>query len=168
MKKDCKKDSYCRNCKGNHAPISRKCPIHLKEADITKIKVDLGISFVEARREYENKPGNKSYSNVASAQKRLEDIRKESAKDIEILMLKNEVEKLKSPPQENILAEENRVLREELSSMKSVIEGLRTTIEDLTNQLANLANPTLKSKKNKKRKPTTQKSRGGLRVGTSE
>ena len=39
----------CANCRGSHMASSRDCPIYKQEQEVQKVKVENGISFVEAR-----------------------------------------------------------------------------------------------------------------------
>lgn len=111
---------YCKNCRGSHSPLNRKCPQFMKEERIIKIKIDNGISFVEARKEYAKAHGEKSYANVCSAQERLEKMRKDIEKDNEIRILKNEIDKLKElnsdSHKDTIIME----LRKELEEMRKI------------------------------------------------
>ncbi|XP_055585004.1 uncharacterized protein LOC129737865 [Uranotaenia lowii] len=91
----CKEDPYCKNCQGKHAPISRKCPLYQKEEEIVKIKVESGITFGEARKEYAKKHAENSYANVCGAQQRLEQLRKDHEKDAQIAKLLEENAALK-------------------------------------------------------------------------
>ena len=50
----------CPNCSGDHSAFDRKCPMYLKEKNIMKTKVDLNISFPEARKIHQNP----SYSTI--------------------------------------------------------------------------------------------------------
>jgi len=43
-------DLKCSNCGGDHSAYDRQCPTYLKEKSIMKTKVDLNISFPEARK----------------------------------------------------------------------------------------------------------------------
>ncbi|XP_058817342.1 uncharacterized protein LOC131680644 [Topomyia yanbarensis] len=53
LEKDaCEEPAHCKNCKGSHSPTSRVCPMYMKEEKILKLKIEKGISFSEARKEY--------------------------------------------------------------------------------------------------------------------
>lgn len=70
----CTNQPHCKNCRtSEHAVSSRKCPIYAKETAIQHIRVDMGYSYPQARREYEaqhSASGNTgSYAGVASLSK---------------------------------------------------------------------------------------------------
>lgn len=47
---NCPEESpFCLNCKGEHGATSKKCPYYIQEQEICRLKVDLGITFKEAR-----------------------------------------------------------------------------------------------------------------------
>lgn len=126
----CNKNPFCKNCRGNHSPTSRNCAIYAKEEKIIKIKIETGISFGEARKEYEKLHGSQSYAAVSSAQGRLEQIRKEGEKDIEIRKLKEELAKLRetgNSGKQTMNDEKDKVismLREEICQLKQIVEQL--------------------------------------------
>lgn len=100
----CILDPYCKNCKGNHPATSKDCPKYKKEVAIIKIQVETGVTFADARREYEKRnqtQGVPTHAEVVGAQKRLEAISKENEKDNEIRLLKEEIEKLKHTALDN-------------------------------------------------------------------
>lgn len=66
---ECTKPAYCLNCEGSHRPGNRTCPVYKHEENIVHTKIDLNISFPEARERV--KQGNSTYSQVA-AQNRLD------------------------------------------------------------------------------------------------
>lgn len=53
----CGAKAFCSNCKGNHQPTNRKCPIYVKEAAVLKLRTDLGIPYREAKKVF-NKENN--------------------------------------------------------------------------------------------------------------
>lgn len=61
----CEAKAFCSNCRGNHQPTNRKCPTYVKEAGILKLRTDLGVSFRDARKVYNNEKKGKSYADVA-------------------------------------------------------------------------------------------------------
>ncbi|XP_055589691.1 uncharacterized protein LOC129741902 [Uranotaenia lowii] len=113
----CQAEPFCKNCKGSHSPISRNCPIYRKEEEIVKTKVDSGITFGEARKEYARKHAENSYANVCGAQQRLETLRRDQEKDIQIAKLTKELADLKkkSPSTEN----------DEITRLRKEVENLR-------------------------------------------
>jgi len=46
----CSNEPKCANCAGDHPAFSRDCPVWSKEKRVQEIKVDNGVSFVEARK----------------------------------------------------------------------------------------------------------------------
>lgn len=50
---ECTKAAYCINCKGNHRPNNRQCPIYQKEMKVIRIKIDQNLSYPEARKRVE-------------------------------------------------------------------------------------------------------------------
>lgn len=120
----CKRNAFCKNCKGNHPPTNRKCPEFIKEEKIIKIKVETGVNFAEARKEYFRLHGNSSYAAVSSAQERLEHIRQENEKDNEIRLLKEEIAKMKESTANDKKDEEIAKLREEIADLKNLVSQL--------------------------------------------
>ncbi|XP_055621902.1 uncharacterized protein LOC129765525 [Toxorhynchites rutilus septentrionalis] len=59
----CNTPALCINCQGNHSSSSRKCPVWLKENEITKIRIDRGISYKEAKI-ISNTQNGPTYSSV--------------------------------------------------------------------------------------------------------
>ncbi|XP_055633511.1 uncharacterized protein LOC129773875 [Toxorhynchites rutilus septentrionalis] len=47
--KMCNSPALCINCQGNHSSSSRKCPKWLEENEITRTRIDRGISYREAK-----------------------------------------------------------------------------------------------------------------------
>lgn len=80
-KPPCTNAQFCKLCQvDDHAVSSRKCPIYVKEVEIQHIRVDLGISYPQARREFEARHGintkHLSYAGVVntSRDKEVEDL----------------------------------------------------------------------------------------------
>ncbi|XP_055645145.1 uncharacterized protein LOC129781350 [Toxorhynchites rutilus septentrionalis] len=48
----CNAPAFCVNCSGNHPSTNRKCPAWVAENNITKVRVDQGISYKEAKQSY--------------------------------------------------------------------------------------------------------------------
>ncbi|XP_029707544.1 uncharacterized protein LOC115254284 [Aedes albopictus] len=84
---ECSEASLCWNCKGDHRPTSRQCPVYKKEVDVIKIKVRENISFPEARKRAELQTGG-SYAQVAAQQNALE----KKLLDLEAAMVKKDQE----------------------------------------------------------------------------
>lgn len=124
----CNQVPYCKNCQGDHAPVSRKCPWYAKEEKIIKIKVEAGVSFGEARKEYEKLHGKESYAAVSGAQARIEKIQKDNERDNEIRTLKDEIVKLREANNKISNDEKDR----EIASLRKEIEGLRKVIEGMS------------------------------------
>lgn len=125
----CTLDPYCKHCKGAHPPTSKVCPKYKREEAIIKIQVETGVTFAEARREYEKRNqtqphGTPTHAEVAGAQKRLEAISKENEKDNEIRLLKEEIEKLKRTTSELDKDEIINSLRYELQQTKRITDAL--------------------------------------------
>jgi hypothetical protein len=74
--KECANPSHCANCSGDHPAYSRQCPQWQKQSEITKVKVERGISFREAqdivsKRTDSLVTNQASYANKVSGGKRL-------------------------------------------------------------------------------------------------
>lgn len=82
----CRRDPYCKQCKGAHPVSSRDCPVYKDEEKIIKIKVDQGLSFGEARTLFNS--NSNSYSAVTKQTT-------EDEKDRLITHLRKEVEVLR-------------------------------------------------------------------------
>ncbi|XP_058839623.1 uncharacterized protein LOC131695121 [Topomyia yanbarensis] len=131
----CKNTSHCKNCQDSHSPTSRKCPMYIKEERIIKLKVEKGISFGEARKEYSKQYGQQSYAAVCGAQDRLDNIRKND----EIRLLREEVLKLRESTKETEKDTEIQKLRNELTQMKTLMSEFNKMKEELE-KLKNMKN----------------------------
>ena len=60
----CDKPAKCVNCSGDHPANSKECPQWEKEKQILKIKCEQYISFPEARKQYEQFNGAKTYASA--------------------------------------------------------------------------------------------------------
>lgn len=88
----------------------------MKEEKIIKIKIETGVSFSEARKEYAKLNGEFSYAGICKAQDRINNIRRED----EIKMLKEEIHKLKEAAKETEKDNEIKKLRQELNQMHTI------------------------------------------------
>lgn len=80
----CQAETYCKRCdRHSHSLSSRKCPVFVKENEIQRIRVNRGISYPAARREYEQANHQNTYSSIAVA-----------GKDQEIANLSSKVDQL--------------------------------------------------------------------------
>lgn len=120
----CAEPPKCLHCGGAHPSTSKKCKVYQKEEEIVKIKVNTGVSFMEAKKEYDRIHGEKSYAGVSGAQQRL----KQDEKDREIQLLRAEVDRLKAVEQE--LAKLRKVI-EELSAKKHKRSKKERTVQIL-------------------------------------
>ncbi|XP_055611915.1 uncharacterized protein LOC129758441 [Uranotaenia lowii] len=117
---ECKEDPFCKNCSGNHSPISRKCPLYRKEEEIIKIKVESGITFGEARKEYAKKYAENSYASVCGAQQRLDQTRRVQEKDLQIAKLIAENSALKEKLPQIPEKEELEKLKQEIIYLRKI------------------------------------------------
>ena len=60
----CDKPAKCVNCSGDHPANSKRCPQWEKEKQILRIKCEQNISFPEARKQYEQFNGAKTYASA--------------------------------------------------------------------------------------------------------
>lgn len=64
----CTAAAFCNRCNStNHALSSRKCPTYIKEQDIQHLRVDMGISYPAAKRQYELRHNPQSMASVVTA-----------------------------------------------------------------------------------------------------
>lgn len=129
----CILDPYCKHCKGAHPATSKECPKYKKEVAIIKIQVETGVTFAEARREYEKRNqahGLPTHAEVVGAQKRLEAIGKDNEKDNEIRLLKEEIEKLKNTAMDKNKDEVITSLRYELEQTKRLSSALMKKLRE--------------------------------------
>lgn len=132
----CILDPYCKHCKGSHPATSKDCPKYKKEVAIIKIQVETGVTFADARREYEKRNqtqthGSLTLAEVVGAQKRLEAISKENEKDNEIRLLKEEIEKLKNTALDKSKDDVITSLRYELEQTKKLSSALMTKLREI-------------------------------------
>lgn len=84
---ECGESPLCWNCKGDHRPTSRQCPVYKKELEVMKIKVRDNVSFPEARKRAEQQSGG-SYAQVVAQQSTIEN----KLKELEMAMMKKDEE----------------------------------------------------------------------------
>lgn len=64
----CTAAAFCIRCNTTDHPLSsRKCPIYIKEEEIQHLRVDMGISYPAAKRQYDLKHSTKSMASVVIA-----------------------------------------------------------------------------------------------------
>lgn len=72
----CESETSCVNCKGEHSALDKKCPVYRKELEIVKIKINKGISFNDAKREYNSTHQRRpTYAEVSKINVRMEQAR---------------------------------------------------------------------------------------------
>lgn len=133
----CTEPTYCKACNSaQHALSSRECPAFRKENAIQIIRVDDGLSYPQARREFEAREaqkerdqGRNSYAGVAS-----------SSKDAEIAELRGTVKRLEN---EAAKREQRMADMEQALAYRPISERLETAkdhgpIEELIRQVAEL------------------------------
>ncbi|XP_055584986.1 uncharacterized protein LOC129737850 [Uranotaenia lowii] len=57
------KTKFCANCKGNHSPLDRNCPVYLYETAVLKVKTEQNITLDAARRIVQT-PSTTSYAEI--------------------------------------------------------------------------------------------------------
>ncbi|XP_055584885.1 uncharacterized protein LOC129737749 [Uranotaenia lowii] len=62
------KVKYCHNCKQNHSPTDRSCPIWIFESAALKLKTEQGITLTAARKKLEENSSNSTYADVVKRQ----------------------------------------------------------------------------------------------------
>ncbi|XP_058840041.1 uncharacterized protein LOC131695532 [Topomyia yanbarensis] len=126
----CIEPAYCRNCEGPHSASSRDCPAYKIEKEIMRIKVEQGISFNEARKNYNARNALTSFANIV----------KESTSTIKtdnenalIAQLRDENTKLKTQlkVQQESLVKDNHRIRENQTKMRDVIIELQKSVLEL-------------------------------------
>lgn len=120
----CTAEVFCKRCdRHSHSLSSRKCPVYCKENDIQRIRVDLGISYPQARRRYEQAHGQSSFSNVTTA-----------GKDQQIAELSSKVDQL----QQEMEKKDRRIVTLESSlstDNSSMIADLLQKVDLLTSEM---------------------------------
>lgn len=124
----CRRDPYCKQCKGTHVISSRDCPVYKNEEKIIKIKVDQGLSFGEARSLFNS--NSNSYSAVTKQTT-------EDEKDRLITHLRKEVEVLRKLV-ENLRSKDNEPKIDE-----STLTKTNTRPEKNPKQICPIAEPNL-------------------------
>ena len=64
---DCVAPEHCCNCKGSHVAYSKECPEWQRQRDITRLKFEKNISFVEAKQLYETASTKQTQKTFAAA-----------------------------------------------------------------------------------------------------
>lgn len=54
---NCTKPPWCTNCKGNHPPTSKRCPLYTQEKEIIRIQIDHNLAPSAARRSFRSMAG---------------------------------------------------------------------------------------------------------------
>lgn len=108
---ECGEAPLCLNCKGNHRPTNRQCPVYKKEVEVIRVKVRDNISFPEARKRVEHQTS--SFAQVTAQQSTFE----KKLKELEAAMLKKDAEIAR-------LQEESRQKDEKIKQMMNVIEQM--------------------------------------------
>lgn len=130
----CTEAPSCKHCRtADHPVSSRKCPVYEKEMAIQQIRVDMDISYPQARREYEARQGasrsSGTFSGVVNA-----------SKDTEIAELQDTIKKLQTDAEarETRMAEMEQALQN--YTMSNRIETVKEhgTIGELIKQVAAL------------------------------
>lgn len=64
----CSLTAFCKRCNTNdHQLSSRKCPVYVREEEIQHIRVDMGISYAQAKRTYEQQNNSQTMASVINA-----------------------------------------------------------------------------------------------------
>lgn len=133
-KPHCTNHPFCKNCKSNgHAVSSRKCPVYSKETAIQHIRIDMGYSYPQARREYEAQQGatgnSGSYARIANL-----------SKDKEIADMSDVVKKLQddSKRKDEKIAELEKIVQNRSVGKRMDQVQKNGTIEDLTRRVIQL------------------------------
>lgn len=64
--KKCKAKAFCFHCKGNHQPVNRKCPAYVKEAEILRLRANLGVPYKDAKKVFNKEKGGTTYATIAA------------------------------------------------------------------------------------------------------
>lgn len=130
----CNGTVFCKICKNNsHSVSSRKCPAYVKESDIQHIRIDMGISYPQARREYESRQSASSSSTTYTGIVN-------TSKDKEIADLTTMVQKLQSDSKtkDQRIAEMERQLQTRGIGERMDTAQQNGTIQDLIREVAAL------------------------------
>ncbi|XP_062712300.1 uncharacterized protein LOC134289796 [Aedes albopictus] len=139
----CTLASFCKRCNTNDHPLSsRKCPIYVKEDEIQHLRVDLGVSYPAAKRQYDLRYSSKSMASTVAASNdqrfaelsaKLDNVLKEvKAKDDKIEALLTEI-KNKNAQIERLESAMKLSPQERLKLVKE-----HGTIEDLVGKIRSL------------------------------
>lgn len=124
---ECTKSPNCHNCKGNHRPGNRTCPVYKHEECIVHTKIDLNLSFPEARERVEQ--GNGTYAQVAAQnrldQRKLDHLLEATQKKDEQIAKLIEITKLKD--------QKIKQLEQKLTKMHDLLERELRKEKDYTN-----------------------------------
>lgn len=116
---ECSEASLCQNCKGDHRPTSRQCPVYKKEVEVIKVKVRDNVSFPEARKRVELQAG--SYAQVVAQQNTFEKKLKEL--EAAMIMKDNEIARLR---------EESKQKDKKIEAMMKSIEQMKQKVNKET------------------------------------
>ena len=149
----CPHPPKCVNCKGNHAPTSKKCEVYLKEAHIKKVQCENKISFKEAKKRVEaatpTTHSHKTFAEAASSASTTDKLRP-APKTFRGKQVQFPVDPIEQLPEE-IHAEALALARSLRDSLKKKIAIKKT--KDASSQFASGA---ISKKANQASKPNRQ------------
>lgn len=139
---DCAEEPFCRNCKGTHRSSSRQCEIYKTEVAVIRTKIDLNLSYPDARQRVA--AGNGSYAEV-TAQPRLDHARLNALsnqlkeKEAEISELKKALQQNQAEEDKlNVIIEQNKQKDDRVRELLEVIRSRDARIEKLEAQQKNM------------------------------
>ncbi|XP_055522996.1 uncharacterized protein LOC129717175 [Wyeomyia smithii] len=121
----CGKPAYCGNCKLNHQPISRECPVYCVEKEIIKIKIDEGLSYNEAKDAHKSRVTTSKGTFSNTVQQRLINPQIE---ELTKLAKQREDERKK-------ILEENEDMRKQISKLQQALKQTMEKQKKLSEQL---------------------------------
>lgn len=121
----CDKTAYCCNCKLNHQPMSRECPVYCMEKEIIKIKIDEGLTYIEAKNAHKTRITASKGTFASNVQQRLTN---PQISELTQLVKQREDEKQK------ILAE-NEEMRKQIAKLQQALKQVMENQKKLNEQL---------------------------------
>lgn len=129
----CEAPAFCKNCKGDHSPVSKECPVYREEEAIIRLKTDRGLTYAEARSEFREMNRGPSYSSTTQSRLVADE------KDRTIELLRKEIDDLKVmivALKCQIISQQQTHMSASASSNESMDDNVSISSEDPPNENA--------------------------------
>lgn len=148
----CDKPAYCKNCKQNHSPSDRSCPIYKTEVEIIRIKIDEGLTYSDAREAYQNRVTTSKGTYAQAVQQRLADAQTTNNEVLNLSQLLKQKDEMN-----RALQQENQELRKQLADLQKTLNQVLENQKKLEQKLNRHSHQAQQSNQDKKGLSNSQK-----------